>query len=291
MATSISDYISIIPSYVKELPFEVKVGWMERFNLSNEMYGAVRAVRIANLWAVEKMQELANTPDSEKEDNLSDTLKAQIMQHHNREPAPESISEVDAGLTNGVLTETEKVEEHQSEMIAQSNEAFESQLYSFNLNKSNETLISMSKEGDIVMEAVLADDQISSDGKYFTKAALISMAEQINVKGMALPDVQHETYNRLMNESNSLPEFMSKLKQEKGVFKKIKAFFRGGKLLIRAWLGKEYSSLTEHYKGLSIEAAGVCSEDHPNAYHDAIPLSFTFTNSPKIKGANILNVR
>ena len=283
----VSDYINIIPSYVKNLPFEVKVGWMERFNLANEMYGALRAVRIANLWAVEKMEELKNTPDSEKEDDLSDTLKAQILEHNDKEPAPESISEVGSELTNGFLTEKEKVEEHTQEIIGQS---FEAKLHSFKLNPNKEQLISYSEQGEIVIEAVLADDQLSTDGKLFTSEALISMANKINKQGIALPDIEHKIYNKLLSESNSIEDFKSKLKQEKGIFKKIKAFFVNGKLLIKAWLDKRYSKVTQDYKSLSIEAAGTCTDENPNTYIDAEPLSFTFTNTPKLMNANILNV-
>lgn len=166
----------------------------------------------------------------------------------------------------------------------------EGEFKSFKLDPAKEQMISYSENGEIVIEAVLADTNFSSDGLAMTEDALISMAEQINNNGLALPDIEHKDYNEVLNESETYDEFKTELRKRKGLLTKVKAFYNQGKLMIKAWLDKRYKKHTSAYKNLSIEARAKFDPKDPTRIIDAEPLSFTFTNNPKIQGATINDV-
>lgn len=174
------------------------------------------------------------------------------------------------------------------ETLAESDESTD--LVHMQLKSKNDEMIAYSQNGEIVIEAVLADDQLSTDGKKFSHEALISMAEKINKDGMAMPDIEHQDYNKILEESKGIDDFKSKLRESKGLLTKVKAYFNSGKLFIKAWLDKRYKKHADLYKSLSIEANATYDPKQPEIYVDADPLSFTFTNNPKIKSANILNI-
>lgn len=255
MSEKVIDISSILPSYVERMPFEVKVGWMKSFNLALDQYGESRALSIANLWAMRKLDDLKNNPQP---NDYSQEVKEKVDSF-----------------------------EDQSEILAKSKEA---EFVSFKLAPKNQEMISYSQDGAIIIEAVLADNTYSSDGKRFTDEALISMAQQINENGMALPDIAHEEYNELLETSTSAEQFKEELKKKKGILKKVKALYHDGKLLIKAWLDKRYKRHVDVFKSLSIEAYSPIDRQEDDKYLWAEPLSFTFTNNPKISGANIIAV-
>jgi len=251
----ILDFGESIPNYIKRLPINLQMGWKSAYNLASDMYGFDKGLRIANSWLLNKMEELEVVP---QEDFLEEEVKQAVLSKE----------------LKGI------------EVIAESNES----LGTFKLDPQNEEMISYSDQGDIVIEAVLADDNFSSDGKRFTKAALISMAGKINDNGLYLPDIEHADYNKILCDSTNYSDFKNKLKAQKGLLTKVKAFYQDGKLLIKAWLDKRYKKHVDVYKSLSIEAKGTYENNDPSVYVDAEPLSFTFTNTPKLKGANVLAV-
>lgn len=254
------DVSTIVPSYVERLPFTVKVGWLKVYNIALDQYGETSALSMANLWALRKLDEIAAKP---KVEDFSDELvKRQLAEEMPAEPV--------------------------QEVVAASKEAKE--FVSIKLTAKNSEMISYSSDGEIVLEAILADNTYSSDGKKFSDEALIAMAEQINTKGMAMPDIAHEEYNSLLETCADAEDFKSQLRERKGLLKKVKAFYQNGKLLIKAWLDKRYKNHTDIYKSLSIEAYSPMDRQEGDTYLWAEPLSFTFTNNPKIAGADVLAV-
>lgn len=164
-------------------------------------------------------------------------------------------------------------------------------IVSTELEAEESELVSFSENGDIVLNAVLATDLPSKrDGLAYTESSLIDLADQINKRGMTLPDIEHSVYDKVMEETATLEEFKAKLKNEKGLLTKVKAFVQNGKLLIRAWLDKRYKNHVNKYKSLSLEAH-VPMENRVNGkIQKAEVLGFTFTNTPNIPGADIVNV-
>ena len=158
------------------------------------------------------------------------------------------------------------------------------------LDLHSKEFIAFEDKDEIVVSAVLADANPNSDGKSFTEGALISLAEKINDQKMALPDTEHKAYEDLLKSSKDDTEFISKLKQSKGMIKKVFAFVMNKQLHVRVWLSKAYKALVNNYKSVSIEAIGYLDELNPSVYVDAEPISFTFTNKPKIAAAKILSV-
>jgi hypothetical protein len=114
------------------------------------------------------------------------------------------------------------------------------------------------------------------------------MADQINTYGSTLPDVDHEKLMTLVKKhGRDQVAIMNSLKNEKGIFKSIKAAVTNGKLWIQAILDKRYKNHTDRFKALSIEAfADVEGDRLTNPQY----LGFTFTNTPKLPGAQIASV-
>jgi len=186
--------------------------------------------------------------------------------------------------------EEAKDNDYSDELIERVIEKDKTEFVSTKLEESENGMVTFSNDGEIIIEAVLADNTFSTDGKRFSDEALISMAEQINQKGLALPDIEHLEYNELLETSVDAQEFKEKLKDKKGLLTKVKAFYNEGKLLIKAWLDKRYKKHVGLYKNLSIEAYSPKNRQQGDVYLWAEPLSFTFTNDPKLKGAELLNV-
>jgi hypothetical protein len=247
---AVLDMVPELPVYVKALPFEIKAGWMSAFNIASDLYGFERAVQVADSYALRKIKELKERPEP-----IADPVKEALME--------------------------------EALVFSQSKEG---EFKSFKLDAAKEQMISYSENGEIVLEAILADTNYSSDGFAMTDSALISMAEQINNNGLAMPDIEHQDYNAVLKSSETYDEFKTELKKKKGLLTKVKAFYNDGKLLIKAWLDKRYKKHTDAYKSLSIEARAKFDPQDSTRIIDAEPLSFTFTNSPKIIGASINNV-
>lgn len=161
----------------------------------------------------------------------------------------------------------------------------EPEVHSLEMSPEETNIAINSETEEIIMDAVLADTNPNSDGKFFSEKELVALAEQINVFGSTLPDVDHEKLMGLVKKYGRDSESIRlALKNEKGLMKTIKASVEKGRLWIRAVLDKRYKNHLEKFKGLSIEAfADVENGEFKNAEY----LGFTFTNNPKLKGARI----
>jgi cation transport regulator ChaB len=139
---------------------------------------------------------------------------------------------------------------------------------------------------EIIMDAVLADTNLNTDGKYFTEQELVTLAEQINTFGSTVPDVDHEKLMTLVKKhGRDHDAIMTELKNEKGIMKNIKASVEKGRLWVRATLDKRFKNHLDKFKALSIEAFADVEQD--GRYVNPQYLGFTFTNNPKLKGAQI----
>jgi hypothetical protein len=246
-----------MPEYIKKLDTTLQMTWKDAYTQAAQIFGYEKALEIANRVVLKKLKKMAAQP---------------------RVDASEEVI-TEAAIDAGVIEDEEVEEVSLSERV------------SLNLDPSNEVLVSCAENGDVILEAVLADNKVSSDGKQFTNEALISMADFINKNGMALPDIDHAEFDKLAHQFPNIEEFKAQLKSQKGIFKSVKAFFNKGKLMIKAFLDKRYRKIAQKYKSLSIEAIGQLDDTNPDLYVDAEPLSFTFTNTPKIAGADVLSVQ
>ena len=250
-----------MPDYIKRLPVNFQMSWQSAYNQAADLFGFDEALMVANRFIIKKIQEQQQKKDID--------------------PTPElvQIAAERAGLVEtDIVDATPLLEEPEEELVSMA------------LLPAQEMMVSCADNGDIVLNAVLADETFNTDGKRFSKDALKSMAEKINKKGMFMPDIEHEEFKALREElGDNYDAIKAAMKDKKGILTKVKAFYNKGKLFITAWLDKRYKKHTEVYDKLSIEARGLIGNDK-NVYADADPLSFTFTNTPKIAGARVLSV-
>lgn len=159
-------------------------------------------------------------------------------------------------------------------------------LYTFQLSEPTTKIVMNADIEEIVMDAVLATDEVNTDGKYFTIQELEELAMQINTSGSTLPDVDHEVLSNLIKaHRNNYDRIKTELYQRKGIMKSIKAVVDKGKLWIQATLDKRYKNHIDRFKGLSIEA--VADSDESGRLTHPTYLGFTFTNTPKLPSAQI----
>lgn len=256
---TVLDASSIIPSYVKTLPFNLRFGWLSAFNTASDLYGIDRGVLIANEWVLKKIEEMKNEPVPL--DDKSEEVKEAILEMNGiKEPSLEKLAEIPE------------------------------EFVSMSLEPKQGEFITYSEDGEIIIEAVIADDNYNDLGMRFSKNALKGMADVINKEGIALPDIEHQAYAQILNEAATAEEVKEKLKSKKGMLKKIKAFYENGVLIVRAWLNKKYKKYAELYSKISIEAFSPSQYHNGDTYEMAEPLSFTFTNTPRLKNARVLSV-
>lgn len=162
------------------------------------------------------------------------------------------------------------------------------QLYTFELRATGTEFIMNTEDGEVVLDAVLADTERNVHGRWFAEEDLIAIAEQINTGGSSLPDEDHAIMKKVLTEGGAKPvsQILEEVKAQKGIFKKIKAAVREGKLWIRAWLDKRYENKVKEYKGVSIE---VLADTDIATGRSANPryVGFTFTNSPSLRNAAV----
>jgi cation transport regulator ChaB len=170
-------------------------------------------------------------------------------------------------------------------LVAMSDSFKPKKLFTFQASPVKDVFVSNAENGEIIMDAVLADTNFNTDGFKFRETDLQSLADQINTYGSTLPDVEHETLDVLQRQFTSYPQLVKELQKRKGVFTRIKAAVEDGKLWIKAWLDKRYKNHVEKFKGLSIEA--LATDDGDGVYKNPKYLGFTFTNTPKLVGATI----
>lgn len=161
------------------------------------------------------------------------------------------------------------------------------EMFKFDVEAKDELLIKNGEDGEVIVEGVLADTSRNTEGKYFAEEDLMSIAEQINKFGSTYPDVEHEKLNEVYDMYFNNPQkVLSELKTRKGLFTSIKAIYEKGKLWIKAHLDKRYKNHISKFRGLSIEAFGKSLPD--GRVTNPIYAGFTFTNTPKLKAAQLV---
>lgn len=166
------------------------------------------------------------------------------------------------------------------------------EVYSFKLQPDGEEFIKNSDTGDLVLTGILSDtipwtNPSTGELVHYTPECLQGFAEQINTEGIALPDIDHAEWDKILDESTNIAEVESKLKTRKGLLRDIKAVYDGGKLFIKAKLDKRYKNYAKLYRSLSLEAY---PKRDGNKYVGGKILGFTFTNNPVVHSTNILSV-
>lgn len=162
-------------------------------------------------------------------------------------------------------------------------------LYTFELSDSETKVVMNSENEELVIDAILADNTPNTEGKFFTTEELEDIALQINTQGSTLPDVDHEKLKGLITKyGNNIEAIKTELREEKGIFKSIKAVVEKGKLWIQAALDKRYKNHTDKFKKLSIEA--LADSDFDGRLRKPKYMGFTFTNTPKLINADIVKV-
>ncbi|HEY9704668.1 MAG TPA: ChaB family protein [Allocoleopsis sp.] len=162
------------------------------------------------------------------------------------------------------------------------------EVFQFPVEASETSIVMNSDTEELIMEAILADTEHNTDGLKFTEVELQSIADQINMYGSTLPDVDHEKLITLVKKhGRDQIAIMNSLRNEKGIFKSIKAAVEKGKLWIQAVLDKRYKNHTDKFKALSIEAFADRDGDR---LINPVYLGFTFTNTPKLPAAQVVSV-
>lgn len=168
--------------------------------------------------------------------------------------------------------------------VANNTDFIPEELFTFRIDPTDEVLISNDENGDVIIDGVLATtEKRSSDGRWYGIEELHEIANQINSNGMSLPDTEHLVLNSEARKHMSIDEVIEAVKAQKGIFTKIKAAVKDGKLWIRAWLDKRYQKIVQTYKALSIEATG--RPDATGRLRKPRVFGFTFTNKPNLPGA------
>lgn len=179
-----------------------------------------------------------------------------------------------------------KMVEKDGQLVAMSGMFIPPKIYSFVLDEPEVKVVMNSETEEIIMDAVLADTSKNTEGDYFTEEELKEIESQINTMGSTLPDVDHEKLNSLVRKyGNNYDLIVGELRNQKGIFKNIKAVFDKGKLWIQTTLDKRYKNHINKFKGLSIES--LAKRDSTGRLRNPKYLGFTFTNTPKLKAAKI----
>jgi hypothetical protein len=152
----------------------------------------------------------------------------------------------------------------------------------------SETQIIANSQGDIELTVLLANQNPrKTDGKWFSEEALHSMAEQINANGSTLPDVDHKVLRSATAAYGSdIEAIANAVRNEKGVFKSIKAAVKDGKLWIHAVLDRAYKAVAEKFRKVSIEAVGKVDKV-TGMISQPRYLGFTFTHTPELDGVGV----
>jgi len=164
------------------------------------------------------------------------------------------------------------------------------ELFTFQIESSpQQIIVNAFNDDEIEIEGVLASTTPrKGDGKWFTEESLEALAEQINSNGSTLPDVEHAVMAALRDQFVPADRLPRKVMEEKGMFNRIKAAVRDGKLWIKAWLDARYKEIINLYKFLSIEALAKPQDD--GSLIDPMYLGFTFTENPRIPDASLAGI-
>ena len=172
-------------------------------------------------------------------------------------------------------------------VVANSEDFVGEETFLFVLEQPDTEIVANEDGDEVVLDAVLATTDKNNRGQYFAEEDLEMIAEQINKQGSVLPTTSHDDlYEAVRTYGGSTELVANALRKKRGVFNKIKASVRDGKLWIQARLDKAYSKLTNAMKALSIEVLG--KKDSDGRVRNPRYMSFIFTNNPRLKDAKII---
>lgn len=139
-------------------------------------------------------------------------------------------------------------------------------------------LISRDKDGNDYLTLVLSSTSINRDGNRFTEKDLKKWEKQINTNPI-VGDIDHELYYKLQNYNLSNETIESMLKEKKGIAKTLKAIYQKGKLWVKVFIDKRYKAILNKVKGVSVEAAGVLSDNQEKDW-DILGFTFNVNTTP-----------
>jgi uncharacterized protein YifN (PemK superfamily) len=174
--------------------------------------------------------------------------------------------------------------------LVANSEDFGRDRFVFQLNQPEKELVVNSEGDEVVIDAVLATTDKNPKGQFFTETELQQIAEQINSRGSVLPSTTHDDLQRLASQYGYSPQLITNaLRNKRGFFNKIKAWVKDKKLWIQARLDKAYREMAESMKSLSIEVLG--DGDGTGRIRNPNYMSFIFTDTPALRGADIQSVQ
>lgn len=189
----------------------------------------------------------------------------------------------------------------QDGMLIAMSEAFETpKLYTFELQTNDLNVVQNAETGELLIEGILADTTLNTEGQRFDSESLNEICEQINTFGSSNPDEDHEILDIAKKHLPELimkhnhdkekvkAEFAQIMNERKGVFKNIKGMVKDGKLWIQAVLDKRYTNTLKKYGKMSIEALAV--DNGSGVLKKPKYIGFTFTDKPKLVGAQLTRV-
>ena len=184
-------------------------------------------------------------------------------------------------------------------LVAMSESFVKPKLYTFSLDTNTLQVVNNAETGEITIDAILANTQPNVEGDFFTEVELHQLCKQINEEGSTNPDTEHELLKKLesmmpllrskygTDEEAIKQAFKNEMVKGKGMFKSIKSAVKDGKLWIQAKLDKSYKTIVSKLNGLSIEAL---ANNVDGRMTNPKYVGFTFTNTPKLKGARVLSI-
>jgi len=154
------------------------------------------------------------------------------------------------------------------------------------LDNSKE-LIVRTENGEEYVSFKLADVFRDKFGVKLPEFLLRTWEGAINSGKVILGDVDHEEYQRLLEEGHSEEEIKERLKEKPSIAKAVKAVFDGGKLFVKAIIDKRYKRLIEKSKGVSMEALVLRDEQGNVVGGDLIGFTFGVKQDPVISGTEV----
>ncbi len=152
--------------------------------------------------------------------------------------------------------------------------------FSFSTQLSSDVFINKGADGEYYLEATLSDVGVDTQGKRFTREALMGYAKQINEYGIA-GFITHADWDHFKMENSHLSEseFIAKARNErKGILKTVRAVYEKGKLWIKALIDKRYLNRIKQFKKVSIEALVPKKYQVDNEYRGGYVLGFALDN-------------
>lgn len=154
-------------------------------------------------------------------------------------------------------------------------------------DKSGQTLIKRSADGEEYVSFVLNGLLPHGDNKRFSESMLRKWEQKINEGEIVIGDIDHEYYDKVAAVMTD-EQVKDALKQKPGIAKAVKAIYEKGRLWVKALIDKRYRKIIERSKGVSVEA--LCSfADDLAEDGDILGFSFNVNTDPADPEARVYN--